>query len=263
VALLLKQQFLSALIDRKLTLRGLFPVTNGADGQASAATKGSSRKVTIKEQQVDAVQLGQGLKRLGLAATKDELEELVCVLSACTTANLVHGDFFDEVQELPQVRFVSFRQLEQLKAAMLPAAGAGAVVAKAPTATTQKPQAAGGGVEDAAALRKLRALVALSPSQQNERRQWERYDKQMEAAVAADRKTPGPPSALVLGVSPHKSARGRIEGKPATAAGTQGLLAHYVAASSPRDAAAAPQPAAIARETLLALSFDSPRAEGM
>ena len=257
VALLLKQQFLSALIDRKLTLRGLFPVTNGSDGQASAATNGSSHKVTIKEQQVDAMQLGLGLKRLGLAATKDELEELVCVLSACTTTNLVHDDFFAEVQELPQVRFVSFRLLEQLKAAMLPAAGMVAAAAKEPTAMNQKPQNACGGVENAAALRKLRALVALSPWQQNERKQWERYDKQMEAAVAADRKTPGLPSALVPGASPLRSDRGRVEGKPASPA--EGLLANYVAVSSPR--VAAERDTAIARETLLALSFDSPRAE--
>ena len=78
----------------------------------------------------------------------------------------------------------------------------------------------------------------------------------MEAAAAADRK-PGPPAALVLGSSQHKSTRGRTEGK--STAGAEGLLAHYVAATPQM----ALRPAAVAREALLALSFGSPRAEAL
>ena len=81
VAMLLKEQLLTAIVDRKLTIRGLFPAAVADDSLAARPphleAKQSSSRSPTKEQRVDSAQLGAALRRLGLAASDDEVDELL------------------------------------------------------------------------------------------------------------------------------------------------------------------------------------------
>eukprot|EP01043_Picozoa_sp_COSAG02_P008698 COSAG02_NODE_283_length_25709_cov_24.523311_17_plen_725_part_00 len=267
VALLLKEQLLAAVVERKLTIRGLFSVA-GSDG-GGRKLKNDGTKAPSTEQRVEYPQLAAALRRLGLNASKEEVCELMSLLA------LPAGNAEDEhvrsedafnlaiTMEVPAARFVSFKQLEQLKSARMPGSASPARnVATTPQSRREKqPKRHGApaseeadttdGLDDETALRALRTLVALSPSQENEKRHWEFYDNQVAAAKAAQRPTPNPPSALLGETRNH--TRGKLSGCQKS---SPDLLSAYHAAAL---CAESPQVdlASAARDSLLALSSDT------
>ena len=270
-ALLLKEQLLTAIVDRKLTIRGLFS-TAGSDG-GGRQRKIDAAQASTNEQRVESAQLAAALRRLGLNASQEEVCELLSLLAlAVENGEDTHARSEDAccdvlTMEVPTACFVSFRQLEQLKLVRI--SGSISPVAESRGMTTpkdrrrQQPQhheaPANGeagmqvGVDDAAALRALRTLVALSPSQENEKRHWEFYDNQVAAARAADRPIPNHPSVLI----------GQATNRPGRKLGNQKsspdlLSAYHTSALSPCVEAPKSDLAVVARDSLLALSLDTP-----
>lgn len=271
-ALLLKEQLFAAIVDRKLTIRGLFS-TAGSDG-GGRQLKTDGTQASTNEQRVESAQLAAALRRLGLNASKEEVCELLSLLAlAAENAEDTHArseaaSCHAITMEVPAACFVSFRQLEQLKSVRM--SGSASPVVEPRGVTTpkdrrrQQPQhheapAANGeagmkvDVDDTAALRALRALVALSPSQENEKRHWEFYDHQVAAATAAERPIPNPPSAL-LGQATNRPGRkvGNQKSSPDL------LSAYHTSALSPCAEVPKSDLAVVARDSLLAVSLDTP-----
>ena len=269
VALLLKDQLLASIIDRKLTIRGLFSVAGNDGGGRQLYNDGA--KASTTEQRVEYPQLAAALRRLGLNASKEEVCELLSLLALpadnAEDQHVRSEDAFNLAitMEVPAARFVSFKQLEQLKSAIMPGSASSAVKSRN-VATTPKSRRgkepkrheapangeadATASLDDETALRALRTLVALSPSQENEKRQWEFYDNQVAAAKAAERPTPNPPSAL-LG-----ETRNHTRGKLGNQKSSPDLLSAYHAAAL---CAETPKVdlASAARDSLLSLSSDT------
>ncbi len=275
VALLLKEQLFASIIDRKLTIRGLFSVAGSDVGGRKLKNDGA--KASSTEQRVEYPQLAAALRRLGLNASKEEVNELLGLLALpAETAEDEHVHSEDAfnlaiAMELPAARSVSFKQLEQLKSARM-SRSASSVVKSGGSHDVATPQSRRGkertrhetpvngeagatyGLDDEAALRALRTLVALSPSQQNEKRQWEFYDNQVAAAKAAERPTPNPPSALQGQLWNHTPTRGKLGDHKST---PDLLMAYHAASLSPYAEAPKVDLATTARDSLLALSLDT------
>lgn len=190
-AAVLKEQFISAVVEQKLTLRSLFITSGGGDAHGETA-----------EPQVNATQLSEVLRRLGIGASA-VAEEMAMLLA------LLSDD--DCSEALPAVDSVPLRRLEHLKAAECRRLAQVAQVAQAAQpagAETATPRVEGSpaATETPGSGRKgkrvmnaesLRAMLALSPAQENERRAWQAYDSALEAARSKQRPAPTPPQLLL------------------------------------------------------------------